>query len=227
MLPGSLQDRLYARFPQVCQFLRDHGIDPAREITPISPAAHYMIGGVATDRMGRTSVPSLLACGEVASTGVHGANRSASNSLLEGLVFGERVARLLRGPAHGGPLTPRERLRIAPVPWEGRGFDPRTTTVGSRGCFGRRWGSFGRARSSRPPSGTLDRFRRLTEPSSEDDLPGADRQPRPPGVPDYPGRPHPYRESRGSLSDRPSVPRGSWRRHLGLVRGGRSVVDPR
>jgi L-aspartate oxidase len=67
-------------------------IDPARDRIPVTPAAHYMIGGVHTDVDGRTSVPGLYACGEVASNGVHGANRLASNSLLEGLVFGRRVA---------------------------------------------------------------------------------------------------------------------------------------
>ncbi len=216
---GIPRDRLYARFPQVCQFLRDHGIDPAREMIPISPAAHYMIGGVATDRMGRTSVPSLLACGEVASTGVHGANRLASNSLLEGLVFGERVARLLRSPAHGGPLTPRECLRIAPVPGEGRRFDPRTTTA-IQGLLWEKVGIVRQGTELEAAVGTLDRFRRLTEPSSEDDLPGATAN-------------HALlaslitraaltrTESRGAhyRTDHPA-PRGSWRRHLGLVRGG-------
>ncbi|HEY5085888.1 MAG TPA: FAD-binding protein, partial [Gemmatimonadaceae bacterium] len=69
------------------------GINPNTDLIPVTPAAHYMMGGVVTDLAGRASVPRLYACGEVACTGVHGANRLASNSLLEGLVFAERVAR--------------------------------------------------------------------------------------------------------------------------------------
>lgn len=80
------------RFPAVYALCREAGIDPVRRPIPVAPAAHYHMGGVATDLSGRTSVPGLWACGEVASTGIHGANRLASNSLLEGLVFGARVA---------------------------------------------------------------------------------------------------------------------------------------
>lgn len=83
------------RFPRIWQACRDYGVDPARERIPVSPAAHYLMGGVRTDLHGRTSLPGLYACGEVACTGVHGANRLASNSLLEGLVFGRRIAEVL------------------------------------------------------------------------------------------------------------------------------------
>jgi L-aspartate oxidase len=88
----ALGDRLPARFPQVFAFCREAGLDPRVEPLPVVPAAHYFMGGVAVDRWGGASVPGLWACGEVASTGVHGANRLASNSLLEALVFGARVA---------------------------------------------------------------------------------------------------------------------------------------
>ena len=80
------------KFPTVFGFCRSAGIDPRVERIPIAPAAHYHMGGIAVDEWGRTSLPGLWACGEVSATGVHGANRLASNSLLEALVYGARVA---------------------------------------------------------------------------------------------------------------------------------------
>lgn len=91
------------RFPTVYAACRKGGIDPAEEPIPVAPAAHYHMGGVRTDTYGQTSVPGLLACGEVAATGAHGANRLASNSLLEGLVFGARIAEALQGHAANTP----------------------------------------------------------------------------------------------------------------------------
>lgn len=87
--PGA---RLPQRFPTFFKTCRCHGIDPRTEPIPVSPAAHYSMGGIVVDAWGRSSLPGLWACGEAARTGVHGANRLASNSLLEGLVFGARVA---------------------------------------------------------------------------------------------------------------------------------------
>jgi L-aspartate oxidase len=93
-------DRVRKRFPTIAEMCRRVGIDIARDLIPVGPAAHYMMGGIDTDEWGRTSVPGLFAAGETACTGVHGANRLASNSLLEGLVFGARAAEaMLQAPA--------------------------------------------------------------------------------------------------------------------------------
>nr|WP_229835751.1 L-aspartate oxidase [Dactylosporangium sucinum] len=83
---------LEGRFPTIVASCRAAGVDPVVDLIPVSPAAHYASGGVRTDLRGRTSIRGLYACGEVACTGVHGANRLASNSLLEGLVFARRIA---------------------------------------------------------------------------------------------------------------------------------------
>jgi L-aspartate oxidase len=87
----SAVDHFEGRFPTLAASVRARGIDPARDWLPVAPAAHYMCGGVLTDLDGATALPGLWAAGEVACTGVHGANRLASNSLLEGMVFGARV----------------------------------------------------------------------------------------------------------------------------------------
>jgi L-aspartate oxidase len=88
---GAVGDRFPTRFPTVFASCQLHGIDPRTDVIPVSPAAHYHMGGVASDVDGRSSVTGLWTCGEVSATGVHGANRLASNSLLEGLVFGARA----------------------------------------------------------------------------------------------------------------------------------------
>ena len=93
------------RFPGIFALCRARGINPAKDLIPVIPAAHYMMGGIVTDLSGRSSLERLYACGEVSRTGVHGANRLASNSLLEGLVFAERVARdmITRSLLKGAP----------------------------------------------------------------------------------------------------------------------------
>lgn len=85
------------RFPLITSFCRAAGLDPARDLLPVKPAAHYHMGGIAVDRQGLSSLPGLWACGEVASTGLHGANRLASNSLTEAIVCARRVAESLAG----------------------------------------------------------------------------------------------------------------------------------
>jgi L-aspartate oxidase len=97
------------RFPGIFSICRARGIDPRTDLIPVTPAAHYMMGGIVTDLRGRASLGGLYACGEVSRTGVHGANRLASNSLLEGLVFAERVARdMLETKKPGTPPRKRE-----------------------------------------------------------------------------------------------------------------------
>ena len=111
-------------FPTIYSRCRQYGIDITTDLVPVAPAAHYMTGGVLTDLCGRTSVPGLYACGEVACSGVHGANRLASNSLLEALVFARRIVLDTLGlaaPEYDLPeerepaLAPSEHVRI-PLP---------------------------------------------------------------------------------------------------------------
>src|SRR6266702_8434596 len=89
--------RMHERFPTISAICHSYGLDLAKDLLPVAPAAHYCMGGVMTDTYGRTTLAGLYAVGEVACTGVHGANRLASNSLLEGLVFGLRLADGLAG----------------------------------------------------------------------------------------------------------------------------------
>ena len=105
-------DRVHKRFPRIYSTCLQYNVDIAADLIPVRPAAHYAMGGVKTDLDGRTTLPGLYAAGEVACTGVHGANRLASNSLLEGLVFGARAAITMReekeGSRGGGCPRPPE-----------------------------------------------------------------------------------------------------------------------
>jgi L-aspartate oxidase len=110
---ASIGERFSTEFPTVHALCRKAGIDPARELIPVAPAAHYHMGGIATDARGRSSIPGLWAVGEVASTGLHGANRLASNSLLEAVVFAARVAADI---SHlGSNRRPTARTDLEPV----------------------------------------------------------------------------------------------------------------
>ncbi|MBF4585534.1 L-aspartate oxidase [Curtobacterium sp. VKM Ac-2887] len=114
---GLGADFLTGRFPGLTRATRAAGFDWTRQGVPVSPAAHYSMGGIATDAEGRTSLPGLLAIGEAACTGVHGANRLASNSLLEGLVFAVRAADAVAGPRPGLlRLRGNADLRVTSVP---------------------------------------------------------------------------------------------------------------
>ncbi len=96
-------ERVRTRFPRIHATCLRFGLDITRDPVPVTPAAHYVMGGVATDLHGRTTLPGLYAAGEAAGTGVHGANRLASNSLLEGLVFGARAAEAMAADANPAP----------------------------------------------------------------------------------------------------------------------------
>jgi L-aspartate oxidase len=121
-------ERLEERFPTVVAGTRARGFDPLVQTLPVSPAAHYFIGGVATDPAARTSIPGLYAAGECAATGMHGANRMAGNSLLESVVLGRRAATALDeaekpsggGEAAGDPLTTADPA-LAKLMWDGCG----------------------------------------------------------------------------------------------------------
>jgi len=125
-------ERVRARFPRIVATCRRYGVDPTREPVPVTPAAHYVMGGVATDLHARSSLRGLYAAGEVAGTGVHGANRLASNSLLEGLVFGARAAEAMAADGNE-PVTPlpgRERGK-----GEGQGQHQRSREEASLGSL--------------------------------------------------------------------------------------------
>ena len=111
---------VYRRFPTIAEMCRGVGLDLARDPIPVGPAAHYIMGGIDTDVWGRTSLPGLFAAGEVACTGVHGANRLASNSLLEGLVFGARAGLAMQEPPAGAEMK-ADRLEIGGSDVEVRG----------------------------------------------------------------------------------------------------------
>ena len=108
-LDATGRRRLRQPFPDPGRRRAGRGLDPARDWLPVAPAAHYLCGGILTDLDGATALPGLWAAGEVACTGVHGANRLASNSLLEGMVFGARMVEAIegeRGPDATGASVP-------------------------------------------------------------------------------------------------------------------------
>jgi L-aspartate oxidase len=125
-------ERVRRRFPRIVSTCLRYGLDVPRDPIPVTPAAHYVMGGVATDLDARSTLPGLYAAGECAGTGVHGANRLASNSLLEGLVFGARAADAMaeeRGPAGRAPEAPQAATSALPPEelrrraWEALGLE--------------------------------------------------------------------------------------------------------
>jgi L-aspartate oxidase len=122
-LPSRL---ITARFPHIYRFCREHGLDITKGLIPVAPAAHYLMGGVKVNSWGESTIPGLFAAGETACTGVHGANRLASNSLLESVVFSKRIVNRTertipprRGKRHSGEAVSRslpERETLSKIP---------------------------------------------------------------------------------------------------------------
>jgi L-aspartate oxidase len=142
-------DRVRTRFPRIAATCARHGIDITRDPVPVTPAAHYVMGGVATDLHGRATLPGLYAAGEVAGNGVHGANRLASNSLLEGLVFGARAAEAMAGDEH-----PQPQADVGPVMRGPAGSKQRTGM--RQELRDRAWACLGLERDATGLKGLLD-----------------------------------------------------------------------
>jgi L-aspartate oxidase len=160
----AVGDSFPERFPTVYEACRRHGLDPRREPIPVAPAAHYHMGGVLVDLDGRTSVSGLWAAGEVACTGVHGANRLASNSLLEGLVFGARVARSIgEALVHPhGPAGPIDAPTLAGIARDAASVPAIESEV--RGLM---WDAVGLVRTGRGLRDALARLERLAAESRD------------------------------------------------------------
>ena len=168
------------RFPTIAAACRQVGLDLAKDPIPVGPAAHYVMGGIDTDEWARTSLPGLYAAGETACTGVHGANRLASNSLLEGLVFGARAAAAMqqelerrgseeRPSPESRASEPRAPTSVLRAP----SLEPRAPTRFATSC-GPPPACSARARGSRPPwRGSMRRTRQhraaLSSSASADD----------------------------------------------------------
>jgi len=158
------------RFPRIFSTCLQYNIDISTDLVPIRPAAHYAMGGVATDLQGATSLPGLFAAGEVASTGVHGANRLASNSLLEGLVFGARAAAAMldkRSPAPFPSPTPNSHpahcLKVEPLPAKPAAIDPSKAVEEARAIL---WDKVGIIRNGKQLGEAVQRLAQLTLPES-------------------------------------------------------------
>lgn len=151
---------LARRFPSIDAACRSRGLNWAEDPIPVTPAAHYWMGGVLTDLWGRTSIPGLFAVGEAACTGVHGANRLASNSLLESLVFAWRCADSIQEnlSTSPGPMTAREIEHPIEVPPSSESSSARTTLSDRKQLQSLMWNTVGIERSGRDMSSALEQL---------------------------------------------------------------------
>jgi L-aspartate oxidase len=167
------KDFLEKRFPRIFATCAGYGLDLASDLAPVSPAAHFMMGGVKTDLWGRTSVPGLYAAGETAATGVHGANRLASNSLLEGLVFGARAGDAMMKDAPGSKKNAGHLPgSLAPKTWnnaEGKSAAAKSKPVASEALQSLRdliWKRVGILRSGKELKAVLETLKTIPVPQS-------------------------------------------------------------
>jgi len=164
------------RFPRIYATCMNYGVDLARDVAPVCPAAHYVIGGVKTDLWGRTSLPGLYAAGETAASGVHGANRLASNSLLEGLVFGARSGQAMMKDA---PIKKKHAAGLpgSPAPRPGDPTQTQTpphknsTTTPAPEALARirevMWKSVGILRSGKDLTSAIEQLQALELPNTD------------------------------------------------------------
>ncbi len=164
-LPAS---RTTARFPNISSTCLQYGLDITREAIPIAPAAHYMMGGIKTNTWAETNVPGLYACGEVTSTGVHGANRLASNSLLETVVFGRRLVERTLGAGNGAQESALPELPVTLEPPAAGGDAPSPSLEALQDLLWRRVGMVRDEGGLREAARTLDAWTlTLDQPQDE------------------------------------------------------------
>jgi L-aspartate oxidase len=171
------EEFLKKRFPRIYETCSSYGLDLASDLAPVCPAAHYMMGGVKTDPWGRTSLPGLYAAGETAATGVHGANRLASNSLLEGLVFGARsgqammkdapVAKRSRAVLPGSPAPKPSNSTATPPTKPAAKAAPKQTPAALTKIRDVMWRQVGIMRSGKELAAAIEQLKALELPKSE------------------------------------------------------------
>jgi len=176
-MTAKSEEFLKKRFPRIYETCLSYGLDLATDLAPVCPAAHYMMGGVKTDLWGRTSLPGLYAAGETAATGVHGANRLASNSLLEGLVFGARcgqamtkdapVAKRSRGVLPGNPAPQPSRPTATQSAQPPAKAAPKQTPAALTKIRDVMWRQVGILRNGKELASAIEQLRGVELPKSE------------------------------------------------------------
>ncbi len=178
-MTAKSEEFLKKRFPRIYETCLSYGLDLASDLAPVCPAAHYMMGGVKTDVWGRTSLPGLYAAGETAATGVHGANRLASNSLLEGLVFGARSGQAMIKDAPAGKRS-KAVLPGSPAPKPGNSAPTRSAKPAAKAAPKQlpaaltqirdlMWRQAGIIRNGKDLASAIEQLRGMELPKSEND----------------------------------------------------------